>query len=84
MTLIRFTIAGTSYQAEKGMLWGDWINSGYNTDGYFISEGIITDSSGFDRVVVNDAYVFANDLINDGVSYLHRKGVPIIDGPDIL
>lgn len=32
---ITFTINDTSYQAEEGMTWKDWVNSEYNTDGYF-------------------------------------------------
>ena len=31
---ISFTIEGTSYQAEEGMTWKEWINSDYNTDGF--------------------------------------------------
>lgn len=33
-TLISFTIDGTSYQAEDGMTWEQWIASEYNTDRY--------------------------------------------------
>ena len=36
VTLISFTIAGTSYQAEDGMTWGEWVESEYNTNGYQI------------------------------------------------
>lgn len=32
--LITFTIGGTSYQAEDGMTWAEWVGSTYNTDGY--------------------------------------------------
>lgn len=35
ISLISFTIGPTSYQAEEGMTWGDWIESGYNTDGFY-------------------------------------------------
>ena len=35
--LITFTIDGTTYQAEPGMTWGDWVDSSYNTDGYYTS-----------------------------------------------
>ena len=35
--LITFTIDGTEYQAEEGMTLEQWVNSGYNTDGYFIA-----------------------------------------------
>ena len=31
---ITFTIAGTSYQAEEGMTWVEWVSSSYNTGGY--------------------------------------------------
>ena len=43
-TLIEFTIytdsnllSGTTYQAEEGMTWTEWVESEYNTDGYFIN-----------------------------------------------
>ena len=32
--LISFSIGGTTYQAEEGMTWGEWINSEYNTGGF--------------------------------------------------
>ena len=35
-TLISFTIAGTSYQAEDGMTWAEWIASSYNTGGFYL------------------------------------------------
>ena len=30
---ITFTISGTSYSAMRGMTWGEWVNSTYNTAG---------------------------------------------------
>lgn len=35
--LISFTIDSTEYQAEEGMTWAQWLNSDYNTDGYYVS-----------------------------------------------
>lgn len=32
--LIRFTIDGTTYQAEGGMTWAEWVESDYNVDRY--------------------------------------------------
>ena len=32
--LISFTISGTSYQAQDGMTWAEWVESDYNVDGY--------------------------------------------------
>lgn len=31
VSLISFTIAGTTYEAEEGMTWSEWISSSYNT-----------------------------------------------------
>lgn len=33
-TLISFTIDGTSYQAEEGMTWAEWVDSEYSTVGF--------------------------------------------------
>ena len=38
-TLISFTIAGTTYQAEEGMTWTEWCDSNYNTSGFYTIEG---------------------------------------------
>ena len=34
--MISFTIDGTTYQAEAGMTWGEWVDSEYNTSGVYI------------------------------------------------
>lgn len=44
-SLISFTIAGTSYQAEDGMTWGEWVESEYNTDGFVFYAGSLCTSS---------------------------------------
>lgn len=41
--LIAFAIEGTSYQAESGMTWGEWVDSEYNTDGYMVAEGFFNE-----------------------------------------
>lgn len=33
-----FTIKGTTYYAEDGMTWGEWVESEYNTDGYVVDD----------------------------------------------
>ena len=38
-TIIEFTIGGTSYQAEEGMTWAEWIESEYNTDNLVLGYG---------------------------------------------
>lgn len=35
ITLISFAIDGTTYQAEEGMTWAEWVESEYNTDGLY-------------------------------------------------
>lgn len=35
VTLISFTINDVAYQAETGMTWKEWIDSTYNTDGFY-------------------------------------------------
>ena len=35
-SFIQFTINGTSYRAEKGMTWGEWCDSDYNTGMYSV------------------------------------------------
>jgi hypothetical protein len=33
--LITFTVGGAEYQAEEGMTWGEWVETNYNTSGYY-------------------------------------------------
>lgn len=35
---ITFTIEGTTYQADSGMTWGQWVASAYNTSGFTIGQ----------------------------------------------
>ena len=37
-TIINFTIDGTSYQAEEGMTWAEWIDSASNTIGLYLRD----------------------------------------------
>lgn len=64
--VIRFTINGTTYQAEKGMTWFEWVLSGYNTGGYYLeSENVRYDSN----LVVGGADL--NTVIIEGETYYH-------------
>ena len=56
--VFEFTISGTSYQAELGMTWAEWVSSGYNTGGYIIQnvdvkKGIYTIYIGYSQVVLS-------------------------------
>ena len=35
---INFTVDDISYQAEKGMTWAEWVESDYNTEGFYIDK----------------------------------------------
>lgn len=36
--LISFSISGVNYFCEEGMTWEEWVNSEYNTNGFYVSE----------------------------------------------
>lgn len=74
-SLISFTIDGTSYQAEEGMTWGEWVESDYNTNGYTKnSDNLIISSGG--AAVVNSSYetVQASYEIISGSAYKLSQG----------
>lgn len=53
---ITFTIAGTTYKADDGMTWVEWIHSSYNTGSYVYAETL-------DYVFSSSAqYVYYNNL----------------------
>lgn len=43
--LITFTIDGKTYQAEAGMNFAKWINSSYNTEGFYIANETINNNN---------------------------------------
>ncbi|MBO7183965.1 MAG: hypothetical protein J6V49_07515 [Bacteroidales bacterium] len=72
--LITFTIENWSYQAEGGMTWADWVNSSYNTDGYFISGTDVVANAG-SKVAFNDVKVTSTEPIENGKAYgLYAEG----------
>lgn len=62
--LISFTIAGTTYQAEEGMTWQQWVASSYNTGGFYVTAGstVVIFSNGTDYV---SSEGFDGDLANN-------------------
>ena len=76
-TLITFTIAGTSYQAEEGMTWGEWVASSYNTKGYKVvtmigyPDVINTSDNKYSVATVAYDYVETSDSITAGFAYVH-------------
>jgi len=66
VTLISFTIDGTTYQAEEGMTWTEWVNSTYNTDGDYVVEGDSVKSSDLHYSVID---VAPSDVIVADTTY---------------
>lgn len=60
VTLINFTIDGTTYQAEEGMTWQEWVNSSYNTYGCTI-EGSSVKGKGNNG---SPTYIYINQNLN--------------------
>ena len=62
----------TTYYAEEGMTWAEWVNSSYNTDSFVVNNyGVYSDMS---YIIYSDGSgdVSANDTIIDGYSYNFR------------
>lgn len=66
--MISFTINNVQYQAEEGMTWEDWCNSGYNPGTYLIQGNYVYAGSW----TIN--FVKSSDLIVNGNSYTHNTG----------
>lgn len=66
---IIFAIDGVAYRAESGMTWAEWVDSDYNTEGFFLISNAV--SSAFGSVTESDGItrVKATDVINSGMAY---------------
>lgn len=76
-TLISFTIGGTSYQAEEGMTWAEWVESNYNTstDISVNSNNNKVGDTGFGYYITTDLvdmtkYVSSDDTIIADYNYV--------------
>jgi hypothetical protein len=73
--LISFDVNGTTYEAEEGMTWYEWVESDYNTDSYGVNEEDLQDgiTVGIDFSILIEAEtgntVQADDVINAGMEY---------------
>ncbi len=73
VTLISFTISTTTYQAEEGMTWGEWLESEYSV-GY---SSYVADENGvhygLSYITTQDSFdsrVFGTDVIMNGYAYV--------------
>jgi hypothetical protein len=67
--MISFKIGTTTYQAESGMTWFEWVNSEYNTAGATISGNYIYIGS---KSVTGNNVAIYNNIIG-GASYTLEK-----------
>ena len=72
---ISFTIDGTVYNAEEGMLWNEWVDSIYNTGGFNIKWHELMDYN----IIVNTS---ANAIANFGDHEPLNASTAIISGYD--
>ena len=49
---ISFTIDGTEYKALEGMTWGEWVESEYNTGGFYVG--------GYSKSMGDSGYAITN------------------------
>lgn len=67
--LITFTIAGTSYNAESGMTWAEWVNSSYSENSF----GLLSCMADNDTVYKKSSYdivtLYSSNKIVENHSY---------------
>ncbi len=68
--IINFTVDVTTYQAEEGMTWGEWVNSSYNTGGFYIAVNYIMASSYYYVGHSVGHPVGRTEQINNGETYI--------------
>ena len=69
--LITFTIGGVEYEAKEGMTWGEWVESEYNSEGYYISSasGNVFEPEADNGVGYEGIHANQNDAIIPGRAY---------------
>ena len=75
-TLISFTIDGTSYQAEEGMTWAQWVNSSYNTGRFVNANTWIADRFGNGVATQGGGLVHPSYTIQSGTDYVFSGASP--------
>ena len=85
--LISFSISGTSYNAEEGMTWEEWVVSDYNTDKdvigcaqgvlYHLSGGSFSGPGGGYPIYSSDVYTICTSEISTEENYYYdTSGLP--------
>ena len=66
---ITFTIQDVTYTALDGMTWGEWVNSDYNVDGYYLDDINNVCSVNYGYVCFNNCTVYYTETIIAGRCY---------------
>ena len=62
--ILTMSISGTTYPFENGTTWGDWVNSRFNTDGYYVAtNGAVRTKNGYWVCNVNSEFMYQDDVI---------------------
>lgn len=70
ISLISFTIGGDTYQAEEGMTWGEWVDSGYSNNEFVTSASNIRSRTNVALYVyLNNSRVLTTDVITANIAY---------------
>ena len=83
-TVISFTLDGTSYQAEEGMTWGEWIASENNTIGVTLVGGngdtvyLVKSRTGYWIGDSENTSLKANNIIRANESYVLNEDGPVM------
>ena len=67
---ITFTIDGTTYQAEEGMTWQEWVDSEYNTGAFYVGNSV-----GWQHVIVNGETGTNSDGITGNKAVMYSTNV---------
>ena len=67
--LIEFTIEGTTYQAEEGMTWEEWVDSEYNNESYIIVNEQVYTSLGDKSITNGSDFISKDDIIDPNIQY---------------
>lgn len=67
--LINFTIDSTTFTAESGSTWREWINTENNTWGIHVADGYVSDPAGMKLITSNGECVLPDDEIIENHVY---------------
>lgn len=75
--LIAFTISEVTYKALEGMTWAEWVNSEYNTDGWYVDEydGKVYNANN-EYLTTSSTTVYRDDKIIANETYYRNTLIP--------